>query len=89
MLEVFGLSVLRHCSHRRRDFSLETPTGAVDSNVLRTRQWATNPARELGAGVHLPLPTLLEAMNSGVLVIMSDDQCSIDSVVFVSFIEVS
>lgn len=76
------LEVLRGDSHHSMFFSLRTLIGTFYSEVLLTRQWIFNTARELGAGVYLSLISPLDAMDSAALFIRRDDRCSIEFIVF-------
>lgn len=57
------------------------PTGAIDSNVLTTRQWGGKIAQDLGAGIYLSLSTPMEAMDWAILIIIPDHRYSKEFIV--------
>lgn len=67
ILDVFLLLVLCGSPHRRY-FTTENLTGHFNSEVIPTRQWGINPAREFGAGFNWSSTKLPEATDSAVLI---------------------
>lgn len=76
------------CPQRRRDSSLGTLAEAFDSKVTPKRKLDVNQTRELGTDRCLSLPIVLEENDTAPLIVLRDNQRSMEFILFLLFSQI-